>query len=200
MNDPHGRPGNHFPPPPPPPRPPSEVLAGLTACVGGVGVCGGSLLGVHLLRTVDRIKEPKVGDREFLKTYDAWKLTADVHFGLEILLVVSAFMAGILALGGLLYLGGKPLGRPMLLIGGAWTFVGGLVSAVYGNERGLAIDAETSFMALVCGATVALTATVLALAAPPTAPVPTHPAPQPFPVPHPYPNPQGGHPPQPIRP
>ncbi|AFT98098.1 hypothetical protein [Nocardia brasiliensis] len=195
MNDPYGRPGNYFPPPVP--RSPTEVLAGLAACVGGVGIGGGSLLGVHVLRTVDGIKKPKSGDRTFLETYDAWKLTADVHFGLEILLVVSAFMAGILALGGLLYLAGKPLGRPMLLIGGAWTFAGGLVSAVYGGERGLAVDAEFSFMVLVCGTVVALTATVLALTTPPTAPVP---APQPFPAPHPHPNPQGGHPPQPIRP
>ncbi|MBF6545580.1 hypothetical protein [Nocardia brasiliensis] len=196
MNDPYGRPGNYFPPPVP--RPSSEVLAGLVACVGGLTVCGGALLGAHVLRTVDRIKKPTSGDRTFLETYDAWKLTSDVHFGLEILLVVSAFMAGVLALGGLLYLGGKPLGRPLLLIGGVWTFVGGLITVVYGGERGLAVDAEFSFLVLVCGAVVALTATVLALATPPTTSV--RPIPQPFPAPHPHPNPQGGQPHQPTRP
>ncbi|ASF10685.2 hypothetical protein NBRGN_027_03260 [Nocardia brasiliensis NBRC 14402] len=196
MNDPYGRPGNYFPPPVP--RPSSEVLAGLAACVGGLTACGGALLGAHVLRTVDRIKKPTSGDPAFLETYDAWKLTEDVHSGLAVLLVVSAFMAGVLALGGLLYLSGKPLGRPMLLIGGAWTFVGGLISAVYGGERGLAVDAEFSFLVLVCGAVVALTATVLALATPPAAPLPVPPMPQPFPAPHL--NPQGGQPHQPPRP
>ncbi|MGX1762855.1 hypothetical protein ACWIG5_39195, partial [Streptomyces lydicus] len=98
----------------------------------------------------------------------------------------------------LLYLSGKPLGRPMLLIGGAWTFAGGLISAVYGGERGLAVDAEFSFLVLVCGAVVALTATVLALATPPMTSV--QPLPQPFFAPHPHPNPQGGQPHLPTRP
>ncbi|WP_159848964.1 hypothetical protein [Nocardia sp. CY41] len=69
----------------------------------------------------------------------------------EILLTVSALQALVLIAGAVLLLLGKSAGRPAVLIGSAWGFFGGLITATYGGEYGVAAQSAASPFYLILG-------------------------------------------------
>ncbi|MFF3221284.1 hypothetical protein ACFYV7_00690 [Nocardia suismassiliense] len=185
MADPYGRPGNststH--------QGLTGVITILSAWLGAAAVGMGSLVGVQHFRAVDRITEPKITDDK----YEAWKLASQFHSVLQVLLIVSVLMAGLLALGNLLSMLGKPAGRQMEIIGAAWLVVGGLLSVTYGGDYGLADSFILADM-IIIGAALALISLVLTVTTAPigsaTPQAPAHyvqrpPAPMPYQPPHP---------------
>ncbi|MFE9582862.1 hypothetical protein ACFYO1_41275 [Nocardia sp. NPDC006044] len=162
------------------------VVAILSALVGGGLAAFGSIAAVQHYRVTDRIGKPKVTD----DTYEAWKIAADFHAVLEALLIVSVLMAALLVVGCFLTLIGKPVGRQLEIIGGAWVFLGGLISVTFGGDRGLAVGASFLSYLIIIGAALGLISLVLTLTTPQihaTAPqnVQYPPAPMPYQPPRP---------------
>ncbi|WP_194832569.1 hypothetical protein [Nocardia sp. XZ_19_369] len=181
MADPYGRPGNststH--------QGLTGVITILSAWLGAAAVGMGSLAGFQHFRVVDRITEPKITDDK----YEAWKLASQFHSVLQVLLIVSVLMAGLLALGNLLSMLGKPAGRQMEIIGAAWLVVGGLISVTYGGDYGLS-DSFILAAMIIIGAALALISLVLTVTTAPigsaTPQAPAHyVAPMPYQPPHP---------------
>ncbi|MFG3616175.1 hypothetical protein [Nocardia sp. NPDC047654] len=135
----------------------SAVIA---ACLGGGGIGVGALLGIGELNA------PASGIPDASKDFDAWWAASRIRAVQEILLGVSALLAVVLVAGAILMLFGKSAGRPAVLIGSAWGFFGGLITATYGGEHGLAARSAASPFYLIVGAalcTVALGAIVTSL-------------------------------------
>ncbi|MFC9434431.1 hypothetical protein [Nocardia sp. NPDC057030] len=157
------------------PRTPAAAHSGLIAVItigsawlGAALACSGSFLAAQHYRIADRNNKPKVTD----DAYDAWKTASDFHAVLEVLLIVSALMAVVLAVGSLLSMIGKPIGRPLEIIGGAWVFLGGLVGVTYGGDHGLAVGASFPAYLIIGGAALGLVALVFALTRPGVSPPP----------------------------
>ncbi|MEV6557090.1 hypothetical protein AB0M22_15320 [Nocardia sp. NPDC051756] len=167
MTNPYGGPGN-----PAPATAHSGLVAVITivsAWLGAALACSGSIFAFQHYRIVDRIRKPKLTDDK----YDAWKTASDFHAVLEVLLIVSALMAVVLAVGSLLSMIGKPVGRPLEIIGGAWVFLGGLFSVTYGGDRGLADGASFPGYLIIGGAVLGLVSLVFALTRPGVSPAQT---------------------------
>ncbi|MFI9413540.1 hypothetical protein [Nocardia gamkensis] len=154
----------------------SAVVA---ACLGAGGIGVGALLGIG------ELNGPVGGIPDASKDFDAWWAASRIRAVQEILLGVSALLAVVLVAGAILMLFGKSAGRPAVLIGSAWGFFGGLITATYGGEYGLAARSAASPFYLIVGAalcTVALGAIVtsplgrLTTAPAPLLPRPGHPS------------------------
>lgn len=165
MSNPFGGPGN--PAPMPLHRGMTGVITILSAWLGAANVCLGSIAAVQHYRIVDRIFKPEITDDK----YDAWKTASDFHAVLEVLLIVSALMAVVLAAGSFLTMIGKSVGRQLEIIGGAWVFLGGLLSVTFGGDRGLANGASFPSYLIIVGAALGLISLVLTLTTPPARPV-----------------------------
>ncbi|WP_157172624.1 hypothetical protein [Nocardia exalbida] len=132
----------------------SAVIA---ACLGAGGIGVGALLGIG------ELNGPASGIPDASRDFDAWWAASRIRAVQEILLGVSALLAVVLVAGAILLLFGKSAGRPAVLIGSAWGFFGGLITATYGGEYGLAARSAASPFYLIVGAalcTVALGAIV----------------------------------------
>jgi hypothetical protein len=155
----------------------------IAACLGGGGIGVGALLGIG------ELNGPASGSPDASEDFDAWWAASRIRAVQEILLGVSALLAVVLVAGAILMLFGKSAGRPAVLIGSAWGFFGGLITATYGGEYGLAARSAASPFYLIVGAalcTVALAAIVTSplgrrTASPaPLLPRPGHPSPVQF--------------------
>ncbi|NKY28274.1 hypothetical protein [Nocardia gamkensis] len=150
----------------------SAVVA---ACLGAGGIGVGALLGIG------ELNGPAGGIPDASKDFDAWWAASRIRAVQEILLGVSALLAVVLVAGAILMLFGKSAGRPAVLTGSAWGFFGGLITATYGGEYGLAARSAASPFYLIVGAalcTVALGAIVTSpLGHPTAAPAPLLPRP-----------------------
>ncbi|MFI9405717.1 hypothetical protein [Nocardia sp. NPDC052316] len=185
MADPYGRTGNststH--------QGLTGVITILSAWLGAAAVGLGSIAGFQHFRVADRITKPKITD----DNYEAWKLASQFHSVLQVLLIVSVLMAGILALGNLLSMIGKPVGRQLEIIGAAWLVVGGLISVTYGGDHGLAAESFLLADMIIVGAALALISLVLTSTTAPITSTPQAPAqfvrypaaPTPYQPPHP---------------
>ncbi|KAA8890676.1 hypothetical protein F3087_05330 [Nocardia colli] len=167
MTNPYGGPGN--PAPATTHSGLAEVITIVSAWLGAALACAGSFFAVNHFRVADRIGKPKVTD----DTYDAWKIASEFHAVLEVLLIVSALMAVALAVGSLLSIIGKPVGRQLEIIGGAWVFLGGLFSVTYGGDHGLAVGASFPAYLIIGGAALGLISLVVALTRPSVSRAPT---------------------------
>ncbi|MEU1997052.1 hypothetical protein ABZ511_21565 [Nocardia gamkensis] len=121
----------------------SAVVA---ACLGGGGIGVGALLGIG------ELNGPAGGIPDASKDFDAWWAASRIRAVQEILLGVSALLAVVLVAGAVLMLFGRSAGRPAVLIGSAWGFFGGLITATYGGEYGLAARSAASPFYLIVGA------------------------------------------------
>ncbi|PXX63068.1 hypothetical protein DFR70_106122 [Nocardia tenerifensis] len=160
MSNPYGGPGN--PAPASVHRGLTGVITILSAWLGAALVGLGSISGFQHFRVADPIRKPKITDDK----YEAWKLASDLHSVLQTLLIISALMAAVLVVGNLLSMVGKPAGRPMEIIGGAWIFVGGLFSVTFGGDRGLAAESFVPCVLIVVGAALVLVSVVLTVTTP----------------------------------
>jgi len=122
------------------------ALAVIGACLGGGGICVGALFGIRELNSSTS------GLPDATKDFDAWWAATRIRSVQEILLTVSALQALVLIAGAVLLLLGKSAGRPAVLIGSAWGFFGGLITATYGGEYGVAAQSAASPFYLILGA------------------------------------------------
>ncbi|BDU03527.1 hypothetical protein [Nocardia sputorum] len=150
------------------------ALAVIGACLGGGGICVGALFGIRELNSSTS------GLPDATKDFDAWWAATRIRSVQEILLAVSALQALVLIAGAVLLLLGKSAGRPAVLIGSAWGFFGGLITATYGGEYGVAAQSAASPFYLILGAALCSVALVAIATSPPGRPT-VSPAPLPQP-------------------
>ncbi|MFR9773896.1 hypothetical protein [Nocardia sp. SC052] len=153
------------------------AVAAIAACIGGGATLLGAVSGINLLRGLNDLK------LDAAKDIDTWLVTRHIRVVQENLLVVSALLAVVLIVGGILLLLGKPAGRESVLIGAGWGFFGGLLAATYGNQYGLSAETPGSPLFLIVGAALSLIALVTVGTSPlgrrATAPAPPQSLPRP---------------------